>query len=130
MGRSVVGGVSREVRDGYGVGPWKAIRKLGNLVSSRISFVVGNGQRVSFWKDKPFNDWEINEMENLLLCLSGKRVIADEDRVRWVESKDDIFSVKSLYKALELDSTRCFPMKIIWNSSAQPKVSFFVWEAS
>ena len=24
-------------------------------------------------------------MENLLLCLSGKRVIADEDRVRWVE---------------------------------------------
>ena len=79
---------------------------------------------------RPFNDWEINEMENLWLCLSGKRVIADEDRVRWVESKDDIFSVKSLYKALELDSTRCFPMKIIWNSSAQPKVSFFVWEAS
>ena len=46
------GWCSREVRDGYGVGPWKAIRKLGNLVSSRISFVVGNGQRVSFWKDK------------------------------------------------------------------------------
>ena len=70
-------------------------------------------------------------MENFLLCLSGKRLTVDEeDRVRWVESKDDIFSVKSLYKAFELDSTRCFPMKIIWNSSAQPKVSFFVWEAS
>ena len=31
---------------------WKAIKKLGPLVSSRLSFVVSNGQRVSFWKDK------------------------------------------------------------------------------
>ena len=31
---------------------WKAIRKLSHLVSSRLSLVVGNGQRVSFWKDK------------------------------------------------------------------------------
>ena len=42
---------SRDVRKGYGVGLWKAIRKLGHIVSSRLSFVVGNGQRVSFWKD-------------------------------------------------------------------------------
>ncbi|RVX17819.1 Protein BONZAI 1 [Vitis vinifera] len=84
--------------------------------------MVGNGQRVSFWKDKwceaaPLcysfpalfaiatskealvedvwtaleserkkgrgegNDWEMNEVENLLLCLSGKNVIVDvEDR--------------------------------------------------
>ena len=29
------------------------------------------------------NDWEMNEVENLLLCLSGKNVIVDvEDRVR------------------------------------------------
>ena len=43
---------SHDVREGYGVGLWKAIRKLEHLVSSRLSFVVGNGQRVSFWKDK------------------------------------------------------------------------------
>ena len=73
----------------------------------------------------------MDEVENLFLCLSGKRVIVDEeDRVSWVESKDGNFSVKSLYKAFELDSTRCFPMKIIWNSSVQPKVSLFAWEAS
>lgn len=36
------------VREGYGVGLWKAIRKFGHLVSSRISFVVGNGQRCVF----------------------------------------------------------------------------------
>ena len=39
------------MRDGHGVGWWKAIRKEWYLVSSRLSFVVGNGQRVRFWKD-------------------------------------------------------------------------------
>ncbi|RVW25030.1 putative ribonuclease H protein [Vitis vinifera] len=34
------GWLSREVREGHGVGLWKAIRNLGHLVSSRISFVV------------------------------------------------------------------------------------------
>ena len=62
----------------------------------------------------------MNEMENLL-CLSGKRVIMDEDRVRWVELKYGHFLVKSLYKALDPDS--CFLMKITWNSSVQPKVT-------
>ena len=37
------GWLSREVREGHGVRLWKAIRNLGHLVSSRISFVVGNG---------------------------------------------------------------------------------------
>ncbi|KAJ9686044.1 hypothetical protein PVL29_015095 [Vitis rotundifolia] len=46
------GWCSYEVREGHGVGLCKAIRKLDHLVSCRISFVVGNGQRVRFWKDK------------------------------------------------------------------------------
>ena len=37
------GWCSQEVRKGYGVGLWKTIRKLGHLVSSSFSFVVGNG---------------------------------------------------------------------------------------
>ena len=67
---------------------------------------------------RPFNDWEMDEVESLLLCLCRKRVNLDEeDWVRWLDSKDENFLVKSLYKALELDSMGCFPMKIIWNSS-------------
>ena len=46
------GWCSHEVREGYTVGLWKTIRKLGHLVSTRLSFVVGNGQRISFRKDK------------------------------------------------------------------------------
>ena len=37
------GWCSRDVREEYGVGLWKAIRKFGHLVSSKLSIVVGNG---------------------------------------------------------------------------------------
>ena len=46
------GGCSYEVRERYSVGLLKAIRKEWNLLSCRILFLVGNGQRVRFWKDK------------------------------------------------------------------------------
>ncbi|RVW91857.1 hypothetical protein CK203_030279 [Vitis vinifera] len=73
----------------------------------------------------------MDEVENLLLCLSGKSVIVDvEDRVRWRESKDSMFLVKVLYKALEMESTTCFPMKIIWNSSVQLKETLLGWKGA
>ena len=70
-------------------------------------------------------------MERLLLWLGGKRVNLDEeDRVLWLPMESGKFSVKSLYKALESKSSIYFPMKIIWNSCVQPKISFFAWETS
>ena len=43
---------SKEVRGGYGVGLWKTFRKEWIVVSSRLYLVVGNGQRVKFWKNR------------------------------------------------------------------------------
>ncbi|RVW52508.1 hypothetical protein CK203_068888 [Vitis vinifera] len=77
------GWCSKEVRDNYGVGLWKAIRLLWELIFSRILFVVGNGRRVKFWRDRwcrdeplrdgwnpsfsrPLNDWEIETVECFL----------------------------------------------------------------
>ena len=37
------GWCSKEVKGGYGVGLWKAIRREWHIVSNRLSFVVGNG---------------------------------------------------------------------------------------
>ena len=69
-------------------------------------------------------------MGRLLFWLDGKMVRVDEeDRMRWVESKDGVFSVKSLYRALQPVSLASFPSKIIGISCAQPKISFFAWEA-
>ena len=45
------GWCSKEVKGGYGVGLWKSLRKDWDVVRSRLFFVVGNGQRVKFWKD-------------------------------------------------------------------------------
>ena len=40
-------------------------------------------------------------MERLFCCLDGKKVnVGEEDRVRCMDSKDGLFSVKSLYRAL------------------------------
>ena len=159
-----------EAREAYGVGLWKAIRKLGCLVTPRFDFVVGDGRKVSFWKDKwcrttplresfpslfalttskeawvnevwtafgerggswspcfsrPFNDWEMEEVERLFCCLGGKKVNVDEeDRERWLDLKDGLFSVKSFYRALQPDSLVSFPSKIIWKSCVQ-SIKFF-----
>ena len=48
---------------------------------------------------RSFNDWELVEVENLLGRLGGERVLLDEEaEVRWLESKNGNFSIKSLYK--------------------------------
>ncbi|RVW33333.1 putative ribonuclease H protein [Vitis vinifera] len=51
---------------------------------------------------RPFNDWEVEEAERLLSSIQGKRLDADgEDRMLWRGTKNEIFTVKSLYKSLD-----------------------------
>ena len=72
------GWCSWDVREGYGVGLWKAIRKFGHLVNSRFSFVMGNGQRVSFWKDTWCGDTP--------LCVSFPSLFALVDPIKaWLK---------------------------------------------
>ena len=46
------GWCSREVREAHGVGLWKGIRMNWDFVGFRILFLVGNGRRVRFWRDR------------------------------------------------------------------------------
>ena len=48
MGKRARGLVTKIVKDSYGIGVWKAIKKEWNMVAGRISFVVDNGRRVLF----------------------------------------------------------------------------------
>ena len=43
---------SCEAREAYGVGLWKAMSKMRHLVTPSFGFVVGDGKKVRFWKDK------------------------------------------------------------------------------
>ncbi|RVW12371.1 putative ribonuclease H protein [Vitis vinifera] len=143
------GWASREVREAHGLGLWKGIRMDWELVSNRMVFIVGNGRReesvADVWDSlaeggwggwnpcflRAFNDWEIEEASSFMEQLHRSRVIeVVEDRVSWTETKSGNFSVKSLYLAMEAGGSARFPSSLIWNANVQPKISFFVWEAT
>ena len=95
-----------------------------------VWFGTASGGRWSPCFTRSFTDWEMEEVEGFLLHLYGQKLIMEEDRVQCMETRDGIFSTKSLCKALASGSSVLFPMKNIWKSCVQPKVSFFTWEAS
>ncbi|RVW70775.1 Elongation factor 1-gamma [Vitis vinifera] len=79
---------------------------------------------------RPFNDWEVEEVERLLVIIRGRRLNPlAEDCWLWKETKDGIFSVKSLYSILDSRRGVQFPINIIWNPCVPTKVGFFAWEA-
>ncbi|KAL6347606.1 hypothetical protein AAG906_026134 [Vitis piasezkii] len=68
---------TREVRQGYGVGFWKEIRKKSSLMLKNIVFSMEDGRRVRFWKDK--------ECGNNTLCDSFPSLYALADsKDAWV----------------------------------------------
>ena len=76
---------------------------------------------------RQINDWELETMEHFLLRLHGRRVSRDrDDEILWIESKNEAFSVKSLYKALYLGMQGVFPTSVIWNSWVLLRVVFLV----
>ena len=73
------------------------------------------------------NDWEVFDVERLLLRLQRRRVCSDvEDQVIWTKAKDGRFSIKSLYKTLDPERLGDFPARVIWNSLVPPRVSFLL----
>ena len=70
-------------------------------------------------------------MERFLSTIQGKRLNADvKDRMVWKGTKNEIFTVKSLYNSLDHSCAVPFPWSIIWSPDVPTKVGFFVWEAS
>ena len=44
--------------------------------------------------------------------------------------KDRGFSVKSMYKGVDVSPPFVFPHRIVWNSVVPPKIGVFAWEAA
>ncbi|RVW26078.1 hypothetical protein CK203_112555 [Vitis vinifera] len=63
------------------------------------------GRKGGSWNpcfNRPFNDWELEEVERLFCCLEGKKVRVDEeDRVKWMETKDGFFSAQTKLFCME-----------------------------
>ena len=74
---------------------------------------------------KPFNDWEMDYVERFLACLHWKIVCRDAEDTM-TTTKSGKFTVNSLYNTLHPDNFESFPMREIWFSWVQPRVSFFL----
>ena len=64
---------SCETREAYGVGLWKAISKMGYLVTPSFGFVGGDGEKVKFWKDKWCETIPLSEAFSSLLALASNK---------------------------------------------------------
>ena len=55
---------------------------------------------------RPFNDWEVEEVERLL-CRFRRYTMEEEatDEVRWKLTKAGVFTIKFMYKALQMSAT-------------------------
>ena len=72
------------------------------------------------------NAWEVEDVGRLLSRLYKKKVVmVRDDTVRWMEGKNGAFSVKSIYKALEIRPPLSFLVKMVWGSCVQPNLHFF-----
>ena len=80
---------------------------------------------------RPFNDWEVEEVERFLHFLHSRKIRPlQEDRLLLKESTSDGFSVRLMYRQLAHSAPTEFPAWSIWNPIVPPKLGFFAWEAS
>ncbi|OVA00072.1 Reverse transcriptase zinc-binding domain [Macleaya cordata] len=81
---------------------------------------------------RDINDWEVEELSNLLSALEVVHLDdEEEDRLIWKPESDGEFKVSSFNKILmtiRLDPNPVF--NIIWEAPIPYKVCFFSWEAS
>ena len=87
----------------------------------------GGGWNFKF--ERHFNDWEMEEVQKLICIVNSKNLRPQSrGKLRWKETKDGIFTVKSSFDLLEGGRQQLVPVKMIWNSIVPTKVGFFVWE--
>ncbi|RVW72705.1 hypothetical protein CK203_056739 [Vitis vinifera] len=119
------------VREGYGVGLLKEISKEVLLLLNNVSFSVGDGKRVRFWKDI----W----CGNISLCEAFPSLydlVVSKDA--WVADCWDSTGEEGGWNPCflrpfndwEMEECSLFPWKIIWCPYVPTKVGFFAWEAS
>ena len=70
-------------------------------------------------------------MDRFLQVLHRKQIRPFmEDKILFKGSKNDVFSVKIIYRVLDYSPQVVFPTRTIWNPVIPPRFGFFAWEAS
>ena len=80
---------------------------------------------------RALNDWEIEEMTRFFHILHDQQFRpTGVDKLALQNVKDRGFSVKSMYKGVDVSPPFVFPHRIVWNSVVSPKIGVFAWEAA
>ena len=131
-------------RLGFWKDPWCGETVLGNAFPTLFNLAVHKDARVAdVWDSsrenggwspvflRPFNDWEVEEVEMFFHFLRNKKIRSvQEDRLVLKETMTDGFSVRHMYRKLMHSLPTDFPCRSIWNPIVPPKLGFFAWEAS
>ena len=100
----------------------------------RIADVWDSSREERGWSPvflRPFNDWEVEEVERFLHFLYSRKIRPlQEDLLLLKETMSDGFLVRLMYRKLAHSAPTDFPAWSIWNPIVPPKLSFFAWEAS
>ncbi|RVW45179.1 putative ribonuclease H protein [Vitis vinifera] len=138
-GQEDYGWRAKKVSGAAGVGVWKEIMKESDWCWENLSFLVGKGSKIKFWKDRwrlesdferDFNDWELDMVGDLLRTLRGHRPSLEDDSIKWRQGRKGAFRVKEAYSLLDKSNASLFPARGIWVDRVPTKVSFFAWEAT
>ncbi|RVW34158.1 hypothetical protein CK203_092842 [Vitis vinifera] len=139
-GQEGCGWRTKEVCGSYGVGLWKEIMKEADwfwraliLRNAKVSEVWDSNLGQGGWNlslARDFNDWELDQIGDMLNLLRDFRTSLKEDSVRWKREDNGVFGAKGAYKMLIGSSAYAFPNRRIWMDKVPTKVSFFAWEAS
>ena len=74
---------------------------------------------------------ELEEVKRFFPLLQDKKVFpGQQDKLLLKEAKDECFSVKLLYKALDWSNVALFWYHSIWNLCVPTIVCFFAWGMS
>ena len=74
---------------------------------------------------RPFQDWELEEVNRFLVHISAVKVQEEEDSLVWKIERKGKFSVKSYYRSLKVENNPLFPAKEVWGSCAPLRTRFF-----
>ena len=96
---------------------------------TRVADVWDSFVEVGGWSPiflRPFNDWEMEEVERFFLFLHNRKIRSvQEDHLLLKESITDGFSVRYMYRKLMVSPPLDFPSRSIWNPIVPPKLGFF-----
>ena len=80
---------------------------------------------------RALNDWEFEEMTRFLHTLHDQKLRpTGVDKLSLQNVKDRGFSVKSMYKGVDVSPAFVFPHRIVWNLVVPPKIGVFAWEVA